>query len=67
MYYICNLEQLAKQSNTRIGARYRAALRKRNKMQDTGKQNTITTHILSFFKILDLLEFGVFSRSILNC
>lgn len=65
MYYICNLEQLAKQSNTRIGARYRAALRKRNKMQDTGKQNTITTHFL--FKILDLLEFGVFSRSILNC
>lgn len=59
MYYICNLEQLAKQSNTRIGARYRAALRKRNKkkylareMQDTGKQKTITTHIL--FKILDL-------------
>lgn len=59
MYYICNMEQLAKQSNTRIGARYRAALRKRNKtknlareMQDTGKQNTITTHFL--FKILDL-------------
>lgn len=62
MYYICNLEQLAKESNTRIRARYRAALRKRNKtkylareMQDTGKQkNNNETHFLSFFKILDL-------------